>query len=251
MNSWKPSATELRSSIGGQLGRAGSQLETPASLKRRFASKASVWRFTHPRRWEKRQLIGSRRLGRPLLVWPVALDELPIAALGLASTCGDDLEAAGAGLEAAGHTGGDPDHIPLLDLDDLVVQLDPARAGDDRVDLLLDPVTMPAGLLPGLVSPAAHPELSGVQKLARETAVDPVGTGGLDVLEVLDLVAGGHATKLLMPGARPDGFAIRSRRRAAAPRNRSGLRPSLIVERPGRRWTSLGQEVEPLDCVPD
>jgi hypothetical protein len=37
-----------------------------------------------------------------------------------------------------------------------------------------------------------------------------------------------------------NGFAIKSRRQAAAPHNRSGLRPSLMVERPGRRYSAAG-----------
>jgi len=84
----------------------------------------------------------------------------------------------------------------LPDLDDLVVQLDAPRARDHGVDLLLDPVAVTECLLAGLVAPSADAKLCGVEKLAGEPAVHPVATGGLDLLEVLDRVAGGHATTL-------------------------------------------------------
>src|SRR3954466_9221509 len=132
----------------------------------------------------------------PLLVGPVVLDQLPVPAFGLAASGGDDLEAVRARLEAARHLGRDTNHIPLLDLDDLVVQLDATRAIDDRIDLLLDLVAVARRLRSRLVAPAAHAELGGIEKLAREAAVDPLGPAGFDVLEVLDHVVGGHAAKL-------------------------------------------------------
>src|SRR3954470_18247105 len=109
-----------------------------------------------------------------LFVGPVVFDELPVPAVGLAAAGGDDLQALRAGLEAAGHLRRDADHVPLLDLDDLVVELDAARAGDDRVDLLLDLVAVAACLLSRLVAPATHAELGGIEKLPREAALDAV-----------------------------------------------------------------------------
>ena len=67
----------------------------------------------------------------------------------------------GAGLEGAGDLGRDPDRVERLDLDDLVVELHPAGAAEDDVDLLgllvlvaeraalarLQPVMADAGLL--------------------------------------------------------------------------------------------------------
>src|SRR3954465_3931165 len=131
----------------------------------------------------------------PLLVGPVVLDQLPVPPLGLAASGGDDLEAVRARFEAARHLGRDPNHIPLLDLDDLAVRLDPTRAVYDRVDLLLELVAVAGCLRSRLVAPAAHAELGGIEKLAREAAIDPVGPAGIDVLEVLDHVVGGHAAK--------------------------------------------------------
>src|SRR3954451_23613596 len=133
-----------------------------------------------------------------LFVGPVVFDELPVPAVGLAAAGGDDLQALRASLEAAGHLRRDADHVPLLDLDDLVVELDAARAGDDGVDLLLDLVAVAACLISRLVAPSTHAELGGIEKLPREAALDAVPPGGLDVLEVLDRVVGRHATNLLV-----------------------------------------------------
>src|SRR3954454_10049897 len=132
----------------------------------------------------------------------MALDQLPVSAFGLAASGGDDLKAVRARLEAAGHFGRDANHIPLLDLDDLVAQLDATRAVDDRIDLLLDLVAVAGCLRSRLVAPAAHAKLGGIEKLAREAAIDPVGPADFDVLEVLDHVVGSHATKLPRWGLR-------------------------------------------------
>jgi hypothetical protein len=61
-----------------------------------------------------------------LFVGPVALDKLPVPAVRLAAADRDDLETIRAGLESAGHMRCDTNHIPLFDLNDLVIQLDTA-----------------------------------------------------------------------------------------------------------------------------
>lgn len=48
----------------------------------------------------------------------------------------EHLEPAGAGLEGAGNAGGDPDRVERLDLEHLVVELDPAAAAENDEDLL-------------------------------------------------------------------------------------------------------------------
>src|SRR4051794_23295606 len=138
---------------------------------------------------------GRRQVAR-LIAGPVALDQLAIPAFGLAASGGDDLEAVRACLEAARHSGCDANHVPLLDLDDLVVQLDATRAVDDRVDLLLDLVAVAGRLDARLMAPPAHAELGGIEKLPREAAVDPVGPAGFDVLEILYRVVGSRASNL-------------------------------------------------------
>src|SRR5512132_832020 len=56
--------------------------------------------------------------------------------------------------------------------------------------------------------------------------------------ELIPLVGGG--TSVHRPQLRPRvGFAIRSRPQAAAHDNRSGLRPSLRMERPGGRYSAM------------
>src|SRR4030081_4167636 len=49
----------------------------------------------------------------------------------------DDLEALRPGLVASPRTGWDAHHVPLLDLDDLVVELHPSAPAHDHVHLLL------------------------------------------------------------------------------------------------------------------
>src|SRR5438132_11172813 len=52
----------------------------------------------------------------------------------------EDLEALRPGLVAAPRTGRDAHRVPLLELDDLVVELHPPAPAEDHVDLLLLPV---------------------------------------------------------------------------------------------------------------
>src|SRR4051794_33812502 len=116
---------------------------------------------------------GRRQVAR-LIAGPVALDQLAIPAFGLAASGGDDLEAVRARLEAARHLGRDANHIPLLDLDDLVVQLDATRAVDDRIDLLLDLVAVAGDPRSPLRAPAGPPPPGGNEKHSRERGRAPL-----------------------------------------------------------------------------
>jgi len=86
---------------------------------------------------------GQTPLRGPPMTWsvspPVALT-LHIAARILAEigrTDDEDLEALRPSLVASPRTGRDAHHVPLLDLDDLVVELHPPAPEHDHVDLLL------------------------------------------------------------------------------------------------------------------
>src|SRR4051794_29608445 len=80
------------------------------------------------------------RAGRSALVSPPVALTLHVFARILAEigrTEDEDLEALGPALVASPRAGRDAHHVPLLDLDDLVVELHPAAAADDHVQLLL------------------------------------------------------------------------------------------------------------------
>src|SRR3954453_24002426 len=62
-----------------------------------------------------------------LFVGPVAFDELPVPAVGLAAAGGDDLEAVRPQFEAAANLRRDADHVQLLDFDNLVFKLNASR----------------------------------------------------------------------------------------------------------------------------
>jgi len=100
----------------------------------------------------------------------------------------EDLEALGSGLVASPRTGRDAHRVPLLELDDLVVELHPPAPAQDQVHLLLRPVRVAvrksiagrdalvaeAGLLE-LERPGGHAEL----QVRRAVEV------GADILQVL------------------------------------------------------------------
>src|SRR5438093_12771350 len=80
-----------------------------------------------------------RAPGLALVSPPVAL-ALDVVAPGLSETWradNDDLEALRPGLVASPRTGGDAHRVPLLELDDLVVELHPPAPAHDHVHLLL------------------------------------------------------------------------------------------------------------------
>jgi hypothetical protein len=111
---------------------------------------------------------------------------------------GEQLEAFGAGLEHPRHLRCDPDRIEPIDLEDLVVELDPAGAGDDDVDLFC--VLMPVReslTSPGLDAVVADTRVLGFQVLVGEASLldfveAELGGGILDLGEVLVRVRSGR-----------------------------------------------------------
>src|SRR3954451_21936832 len=97
------------------------------------------------------------------LVGPPVRNHLTVAALWAWTADRDQLQALWPRLEPARHVRRDPDHVPLLQVGDLVVQLDPARAGDHDVGLLLDLVLVAdLGSQTGAVAEVAHSQLLGL-----------------------------------------------------------------------------------------
>src|SRR5687767_12837859 len=100
----------------------------------------------------------------------------------------DDLEALGPGLVASPRTGRDAHRVPLLELDDLVVELHPPAPAQDHVHLLLRLVRVAvrkaiAGR-DALVAQAGSLELERLGRQAElqvRRAVEP----GPDVLQIL------------------------------------------------------------------
>src|SRR3954471_21837561 len=100
----------------------------------------------------------------------------------------EDLEALRPGLVASPHTGRDAHRVPLLEFDDLVVELHPPAPAHDHVHLLLglvrvavrkavagrDPLVAQAGVL-------ELERLGGRAELQVRRAVEP----GAEVLEIL------------------------------------------------------------------
>src|SRR3954463_10700059 len=83
--------------------------------------------------------------GRRRLVAPPALLEVRVAGAGVRRAERDELRAVGACLDPAHRLLRDADRVPLLQVDDLVVELHPCRAADEDEDLLLLVVRMPPG----------------------------------------------------------------------------------------------------------
>src|SRR5437762_4833923 len=100
----------------------------------------------------------------------------------------DDLEALGSGLVASPRTGRDAHRVPLLELDDLVVELHPPAPAQDHVHLLLRLVRVAirkaiAGR-DALVAQAGSLELERLGRQA-ELQVRRAVEVGPDVLQVL------------------------------------------------------------------
>lgn len=68
---------------------------------------------------------------------PDVRDPLGVAALGLAPADADQVEALRTRLERTHHRGGDTQHVPRHELDDLVAELGATGARDDDIGLLL------------------------------------------------------------------------------------------------------------------
>src|SRR5262249_26542860 len=95
-----------------------------------------------------RKLTGSGALDSMALVSPPVAFARDVVARSLAETGGaddEDLEPLWPGLVASPRSGRDAHRVPLLELDDLVVELHPPAPADDHVDLLLLLVRMAVG----------------------------------------------------------------------------------------------------------
>src|SRR5438128_8663748 len=127
----------------------------------------------------------------PALVSPpvaLALDVFARSLAEIGSANDDDLEALGPGLVASPRTGRGAHRVPLLELDDLVVELHPPAPAQDHVHLLLLPVRVAvrkaiAGRDP-LVAQTGSLELERLGRQAElkvRRAVEP----GSEVLQIL------------------------------------------------------------------
>src|SRR5204863_4845127 len=87
-----------------------------------------------------------RRRAGAGLVGPPPGNDLAVVLLADRRTEGDQRDPVGAALEVSHHAGTDPEDVPLPELVHLVIELDPARAFGDHVDLLLLGVRMSEGL---------------------------------------------------------------------------------------------------------
>src|ERR671910_742503 len=100
----------------------------------------------------------------------------------------DDLEAVGPGLVASPRTGRDAHRVPLLELDDLVVELHPPAPAQDHVHLLLRLVRVAVRkAIAGRDALVAQAGLLELERLGRQAelqvrrAVEP----GAEILQVL------------------------------------------------------------------
>src|SRR5205085_7474429 len=137
--------TRHRSRVPNRARRAGvPPLNAGRSLRRGTAvrpPRANVWEI-RPLDW---RLSSEAEVRLPALVSPPVALALDVFARSLAEVGradDDDLEAPRPGLVASPRTGRDAHRVPLLELDDLVVELHPPAPAQDHVHLLLLPVRM-------------------------------------------------------------------------------------------------------------
>src|SRR3954464_14424540 len=100
----------------------------------------------------------------------------------------DDLEALGPGLVASPRTGRDAHRVPLLELDDLVVELHPPAPAQDHVHLLLRLVRVAVRkAIVGRDTLVAHGGLLELERLGRraELQVRRAVELGADVFQIL------------------------------------------------------------------
>ena len=116
---------------------------------------------------------------------PADLARLAVAALRLRSADRDDLEPVRAGRERAQHRRRHAHQAPPADLDDLAVEQQLARAGDDEVRLLLLAVAV-ADRAPEVrrVAPVAHPDVARAHRPAAEASLDALGAARDDVVQL-------------------------------------------------------------------
>src|SRR6266540_4283640 len=118
----------------------------------------------------------------------LALDVFARSLAEIGSPNDDDLEALRPGLVASPRTGGDAHRVPLLEFDDLVVELHPPAPAHDHVHLLLPLVRVAVRkAIAGRDALVAQAGLLELERLGRQAelqvrrAVEP----GPDVLKVL------------------------------------------------------------------
>jgi len=100
-------------------------------------------RCSTPRRVAWRSESSSNPAGQLLFVPEAGLGLHTVAALGAVAADGDEVQAVRGRLRARANGGRrDTNCVPTAQLDDLVVELDPARASDNDVDLLLLPMAV-------------------------------------------------------------------------------------------------------------
>src|ERR671919_2612205 len=100
----------------------------------------------------------------------LALDVLPRVLAEIGRADDDDLEALRPGLVASPRTGRDAHDVPLLELDDLVVELHPPAPAHDHVQLLLLLVRVAVReAIVGRDALIAQAGLLELERLARET----------------------------------------------------------------------------------
>src|SRR3954447_21086633 len=101
----------------------------------------------------------------------------------------EDLEAPRPGLIASPRTGRDAHRVPLLELDDLVIELHPSAPAHDHVHLLLLPVRVAVRkAIAGRDALIAETGLLELERLGRqaELQVRRAVEVGPDVLQILD-----------------------------------------------------------------
>src|SRR6059036_3827274 len=118
----------------------------------------------------------------------LALDVFARSLAEIGSANDDDLEALGPGLVASPRTGRDAHRVPLVELDDLVVELHPPAPAQDHVHLLLRLVRVAVRkAVAGRDALVAQAGLLELERLGRQAelqvrrAVEP----GPEILQVL------------------------------------------------------------------
>src|SRR5688572_14017081 len=125
-----------------------------------------------------------RSMPRLALVGPPVAPALDVVARRVAEVGradDEDLEPLGPGLVAPPRAGRDTDRVPLLEVDDLVVELHPPAPAQDHVDLLLRLVRMavrePVAGRDALVAQAGSLELEWLGRQAELQVRRPVEVG--------------------------------------------------------------------------
>src|SRR5947209_9480433 len=118
----------------------------------------------------------------------LALDVFAWSLAEIGSANDDDLEALGPGLVASPRTGRDAHRVPLLELDDLVVELHPPAPAQDHVHLLLLPVRVAVRkAIAGRDALVAQARFLELERLGRQAELQVRRTvePGSEVLQVI------------------------------------------------------------------